>query len=255
MIGPGSIIEVPAPITPDEVDNWQSIERVGADVATLEFNAKETNVQKISIASSLIGFVEGALSNEAINREQVSALLEKKKSILLNLAQNFEKTHKFILDTYARLMFQDSFKGSIVRYGSEFFLKSAEDMQKAYLTAKKEGASEYELDEMQKQADRKSNENNAMQLQRIEILRNLEPFIHRDSKEVQDMYSAGLATNEEARLKLNFSAYIERFERENGNIVKFAELATFQQKINRINEILESYVREDIQTSDENTEE
>jgi len=71
---------------------------------------------------------------------------------------------------------------------------------------------------------------------------NLEPFIHSSIKEVQEYVSQGLASTEQAQLKVNFTALIARFERENGSVNQFEQFKTLDQRIDKINEQLTTYL-------------
>lgn len=250
MIGAGTIIEVPTPADPS-INNWEAIERIGADVPTLQYNTDETDRLTIDLMANLVGFIEGVISSEAINREQVSTLLEKKKSILIYLAGNFEKTHQFIIDTCAKLLYSDGYLGSIVKYGSEFFLRSSEALTREYKETR-ESSSDYQLSELQKQIDRKSAENNPQQRYRLKILRALEPFLQRSISELSTLYKDGLISDFLLMKKINFSSYIERFERENGDIAKFAILEEdFNRRISSIEDIINSYVLSDLNNNND----
>jgi hypothetical protein len=51
-------------------------------------------------------------------------------------------------------------------------------------------------------------------------------------------------------LKLNFNAYIDRFERENINVIEFGANILFDTKINNILKILKQYVKETIASTE-----
>lgn len=254
MIGAGSIIEVPTPADP-AINNWEAIERIGADVPTLQYNTDETNRLTRDLVVSLIGIMDGAINSEAINEEQVAALLEKKNSILLYLASNFEKTHKFIIDTSARLLYSSGYIGSIVKYGSQFFIKSENYLSKQYAEAKTSGFAQYQLAELQKQIDRKASENNAQLSERLIILRNIEPLPQLSIAEATDLRNIGTVSDFMLLKKSNLQSYIERFERENGELTKYAILQEdFGKRIDAINEIIDSYVNEDLTQTENNGE-
>jgi len=48
-------------------------------------------------------------------------------------------------------------------------------------------------------------------------------------------------------IKINFSRYIDRFERENMNVVEFGEYLDYRKKIDKINKQIENYARKDRQ--------
>ena len=56
-----------------------------------------------------------------------------------------------------------------------------------------------------------------------------------------NLYKQGLLDDEKVALKLEFSDRINKFERENINILEFASKIDFDKKIDRIKETLLSY--------------
>ena len=58
------------------------------------------------------------------------------------------------------------------------------------------------------------------------------------------MYKEGLITYPEMMLKLDFSGFIRRFERENMNIIEFGSEIPFKNKIDKIKETLIGYANE-----------
>jgi hypothetical protein len=56
----------------------------------------------------------------------------------------------------------------------------------------------------------------------------------------------GIVTDEELMIKLNFSDYIRRFERENMNILEFGENIEYPKKIQAITDRLTEYARESL---------
>lgn len=249
LIGPGTVIEVPQPSDPS-IDNWEAIERVGADVPTLEYNASETQAMRMLISSNIAGFVSSVIGTQAINKDQVDTLMARTKSILRDIGSNLERSHKFLLDTYARLMYRDAFKGSIVNYGTDFIVKGSDQLLTEYKESKESGLAQYIIDDLSQQYDRKRYENNPTQLTRVRILRNLEPLMHLSTAEVIDSFNAGMISKQQALLSHNFSNYIERFETDHGDLVKYSSLSSevnsFSTKINNIRNILIEYVNEDL---------
>jgi hypothetical protein len=77
------------------------------------------------------------------------------------------------------------------------------------------------------------------------ILKQLEPYPHKTFDEVIQLAEKNLLDPKKVMLKLNFSSYIDRFERENINIIQFGNKRTLKDKISIINEKLLDYVTED----------
>jgi hypothetical protein len=62
------------------------------------------------------------------------------------------------------------------------------------------------------------------------------------AKEVTDLHTAGVVSDEDLKLKLNFTNLIKRFERENLNIVEFGTALNYADKIKRIKDTLTTYI-------------
>lgn len=74
------------------------------------------------------------------------------------------------------------------------------------------------------------------------ILSQLEPYRHKTLDEVLKLYEKGLLDDQLVKLKINFSALIAKFERENINIIEFAANKPMSEKINIITNKLLEYV-------------
>ena len=106
------------------------------------------------------------------------------------------------------------------------------------------GAAMSELDAIAQQIVEVEYRNNPLTLQRMLILKQLEPYPHKTLSELLELQQRGLIDTDLLRLKVNFSSLIDRFERENINIIEFASNKTLREKINIINKKLMQYVRE-----------
>ena len=73
-----------------------------------------------------------------------------------------------------------------------------------------------------------------MQLRRMLLLAELEPFRHLSRQEVSELFDKKLVSEQDLRIKLNFPNFVRRFERENTNILDFGEAIPYQRKIETI---------------------
>jgi hypothetical protein len=242
LLGPGTVIETPEQVGDAPQRNDPAALLISADVPTLDYNAKTTFEYRNEIVNSLIGVLGSFIGREAVNEKQVAALLEEKNSILESLAQNFEVIHEFILKTAALYQYPEQFEGAVVDYGKRFFLKSSDELLAEYDEAKKAAAPQFVLDSKLERAIKAKTQNNPPAQERSIIMMNLEPFIHSSIKEVQEYAMQGLASTEQAQLKINFTALMARFERENGSVNQFEQFRTLDQRIDSINAQLITYL-------------
>ena len=243
IAGPGSFLEIPIPSQSDGIaDMREPVQITTIDKDSLDYNVNECVRLKNEIILSIVGIGSNVSDKEAINEIQVTANFESKTSVLKALKTNFEQAQKFIEDTVCRLRYGSSFISSAINWGTEFYVYTVSELYAKYKQAKDNGASNSELDAISQQILEVEYRNNPIMLQRMLILKQLEPFPHKTQQEIIELYKEGLLSEELVKLKLNFTALIERFERENINIIEFASKRPLRDKIEIINKKLLEYV-------------
>ena len=245
IAGPGSFLEVPVPnLTEGVVDMRNPVQITTIDKASLEYNVKECERLKNEIIVSVVGSGGTVSEKEAINETQVAANFESKTSALNALKTNFEQAQKFVEDTICKFRYGESFISSSISWGTEFYVFTAKELYAKYEDAKRSGLSVSELDALSQQILEVEYKNNPLVLQRMLILKQLEPYPHKTQTEILELAKAGLLSKELVLLKLNFGTLIDRFERENINILEFALNLPLREKIAIINKKLLDYVSE-----------
>lgn len=160
------------------------------------------------------------------------------------LKTNFENAQKFIDDTCCRLRYAEDFISSSISWGSEFYVFTIDNLYNKYKLAKENGANEAELDSITAQILEIEYKNNPIQLQRMQILRQIEPFRHLTHKEVLELFDKNLIGLDEVKVKINFNSFVDRFERENINIVEFGSSLSFDKKIQTLINTFNDYGKE-----------
>lgn len=246
IAGPGSFLEVPIPNQSEGVTDMRNpVQITTIDKDSLEYNVNECIRLKNEIIVSVVGSGGTVSEKEAINETQVTANFESKTSVLNALKTNFELAQKFIEDTVCKLRYGSAFISSSINWGTEFYVFTVTELYSKYKQAKDNGASNSELDAISQQILEVEYRNNPLVLQRMLILRQLEPYPHRTLDEVLKLYEKKLINEKLVKLKINFSTLVEKFERENINIIEFASNKTLREKIDIINNKLLEYVSED----------
>jgi hypothetical protein len=164
--------------------------------------------------------------------------------VLNALKTNFELAQKFVEDTVCKLRYGKAFISSSISWGTEFYVFTAKELYTKYAEAKKNGASVSELDAIFQQILEVEHKNNPLMLQRMLVLKQLEPYPHMNLDELIRTQQAGFLNTDLLQLKLNFNTYIDRFERENINILEFATNRPMYERIRIINEKLLDYVKQ-----------
>lgn len=245
IAGPGSFLEVPIPNQSEGVADMRNpVQITTIDKDSLDYNVNECARLKNEIVISVVGSGGTVSEKEAINETQVTANFESKTSVLNALKTNFELAQKFVEDTVCKLRYGGAFISSSVNWGTEFYVFTVTELYSKYKQAKENGASNSELDAISQQILEVEYRNNPLVLQRMLILKQLEPYPHKTLDEVLKLYEKGLLNENLVKLKINFSTLVEKFERENINIIEFASNKPMREKTDIINKKLLEYVTE-----------
>lgn len=245
IAGPGSFLEVPIPNQTEGVADMRNpVQITTIDKDSLDYNVNECARLKNEIVISVVGSGGTVSEKEAINETQVTANFESKTSVLNALKTNFELAQKFVEDTVCKLRYGGAFISSSVSWGTEFYVFTVTELYSKYKQAKDNGASNSELDAISQQILEVEYRNNPLVLQRMLILKQLEPYPHKTLDEVLKLYEKKLIDEKLVKLKINFSTLIDKFERENINIIEFASNKPLREKIDIINKKLLEYVTE-----------
>ena len=240
-IGPGTIFEIPAPQTSDDPVLSNPVSIITPDTKSLEYIKQKLIEYADGIREVTIGTRGRVLDNNQVNETQVFGSFESRQNILLQIASSFEAVHKFANDTVARLMFGDSFISSVVFYGDQFFLKSTSHLMEEYKMAKESGEPDEEIDQIYRQILVTKYKGNDDRIERAWILYNLNPEPHKTVDQSRTLVTDGAMSQTDFVIKSRFNNFVARFEREETNVLDFGRELQFDDKTNRINEILISY--------------
>lgn len=243
LAGAGTLLEVPIP-RDGKADLRDPVTITTIDRESLDYNTDEEQRLANEIFTKVTGAGGQVQQKESINELQVTANFEDKRNVLLSLKTNFEKAQKFVDDTICKLRYGEGFLSSNINWGTEFYLYSVQDLQAIYNEAKKAGASEARLDMISDQIIATENRNNPIQMQRMFLLKQLEPYRHLTLAELQSLMTKQLIDPVFMLVKINFATFVERFERENINILEFGNMLSLEKKINIITEKLKDYAKE-----------
>lgn len=223
---------------------------VAPDLDTLIEQRNEMENEERLIEKGALG-VEGVLSTRK-NKETATGKeidMQPLFDTLSNFSMNGEYVETFLTNTIGIARYNDSnetgqrYEGSTILWGKQYFVRGVDMIEKEYKTAKEAGAPDYLLNQLIEEMNFTRNDNNPTLLQRSVILNELEPFQTYTLKELVDI---AISTQEDLIIKQYFNDFIERFERENMNIVDFMSNATFEAKINAINDSLNEYAKEKV---------
>lgn len=247
IVGAGSFIEVPVPnAAENQPDLRNPVQLLKVDRSSLDYNVDEEKRLRSDIITAVVGQEEIITDREAFNEQQVKANYESVTTILNRLKKGFEHAQEFVDSTICRLRYGRYFISASIDYGTEFYIYTIAELRERYKTAKDSGAPETQLDAMLNDIMETEYRNDPIRLRRMKILSDLEPFRHLTREEVLKLKDSNLISAEDALIKLNFPAFIGRFERENMNVLNFGESISYDVKIKTIANRLREYAKEQL---------
>jgi len=244
MPGPGTLFTIPLPKDKTEDVGMPAVTVSPGDVKSIEsFNSSVQN-NIATIMKHIVGHDGEPANNQAKNEKQVQGSFESRQVVLENLAQNFQTIQHFVVSTIGRLRYGNQFVEAVVDYGRHFFMQTGRELQEKYERDRRNAMPYFEQASDRKRiyADRYTN--NPKMATRTQMLQELEPLQDLSLEEIDK--NRDVISREKRTLKINFNEYIDRFERENGPLVSFFELAEMPDRIGIINQILMGYVTEDL---------
>ena len=245
IIGAGSFIEIPVPNAEEnQPDLRNPVQMLTVDRNALDYNVDEQKRLREEIITAVVGQDEIVTNRDAFNEQQVRANFESVTTVLNRVKKGFESAQQWADETVCRLRYGKYFISAKINYGTEFYLYSPDELRARYKAAKEAGAPESELDMMQNQILETEYRNDPTQLRRMLVLSELEPYRHLTRTEAIEMFGKGLIAEQDLRIKLNFSNFVRRFERENTNVLDFGSAIPFAKKIEIITAELARYANE-----------
>lgn len=245
IIGAGSFVEIPVPnAEAGQPDLKNPVQMLTVDRAALDYNVDEEKRLRDEIITAVVGQDEIVTDRDAFNEQQVRANFESVTTVLNRIKKGFEAAQQWVDETICRLRYGRYFLSAKINYGTEFYLYSPDELRNRYKAAKEAGASESELDMLQNRIVETEYRNDPTQMRRMLLMAELEPYRHLSRSEVVDLYGRNLISETDMRIKLNFSNFVRRFERENMNILDFGNAIAFDKKIAAIYDAFVRYAEE-----------
>ncbi len=245
IIGAGSFVEIPVPNAESgQADLKNPVQMLTVDRNALDYNVAEEKRLREEIITAVVGQDEIVTDRDAFNEQQVRANFESVTTVLNRVKKGFEAAQQWVDETVCRLRYGKYFLSAKINYGTEFYLYSPDELRNSYKTAKDAGASESELDVLQNRIIETEFRNDPTQLRRMLLLAELEPYRHLTRAEVVDLYGRNLISETDMRIKLNFSNFVRKFERENMNILEFGNAIAFDKKVSAILDAFARYAEE-----------
>lgn len=244
LIGPGTAVGVEVSEDADVQDTRGVLNFVSVDINGLEFLKTKQEDREGFIKTNTVGY-NNTMTKEAVNEQQVRALVESRRKPLLEVKEHLNELYKWIVKTTFKLLYEVDVNVS-ADFGTEFFIMTEKDILLLIQEAKKSGVQSSEIAELNHLLIATKYKNNPYKAQYMRIAADLEPSPFDTREEVEKKAAAGMISREDYYIKLNFTDLIGKFERENGSIVAFGAELPYEEKINRIKNTLIFYTQQTI---------
>lgn len=247
FLGPGTLLKVPMPLPSNSSvsypNNIDAVRMIDASRESLDYNTARSTELWDEIFYDCVGNDSTVVDKQAINQDQVKAHFSSQENILYNIKENLQASHKFVIETMARLRYGASFISCSINYGTDFYLHSTEEIITEYTKAKTAGVPQYFLNYKRDKIDSVATRGNDVDAERLMILKNLEPWLDISLNEAKNL-GLDVSNREDYLLKADFSRLVLRFENEYGSITNFGSMIDFSAKIKKIQQQLLKYVKE-----------
>ena len=243
LIGPGTVVRIEPKMDKDDPSESGVFKVMDSPVDSLEYVEDKLQSIEANIKLKTVG-IDSVIDDQAINEDQVQSTYESRINVLLKLKENFDHLYKWMTITTAKL-FNPSVEIHVhANFGTEFYLLTEDDLHKKFETAKKIGLPETEVDMIYKQLIDTKYKGNPSKINRSMIVKYLDPMPFANKLEAKASLDAQLLSEEDYQFKLQLVNLIDRFEMEQAPLVAFGENLDPWAKIQKIKEILKSYINE-----------
>lgn len=239
LLGAGTVIEVPTPSDNTEPDLRDPVGIISPDKTSLEYNTTEVERLEDKIFRKATGRPQEKEIADRPVASQIQSQYEGERNVLLWVSEQMSKSRKWLVEVLCKAKGEDVV--CTASFGSEFFIEDERSVLENFKLYKEAGASQSALSMRNKSLIEASTKGKPTERERLYLLEHLEPMPLMDLEKVREYVELDLVEFKEWDLKLNFAERVNKFERENGNILAYEPTLTVKEKINKIKSILYSY--------------
>jgi hypothetical protein len=236
------MISVPAPLDSGDAKNMPGLEITEGDHLSIKGMSEKVERLKKEFMINTVGYGGEPKNETAKNEKQIESNFESRLNVLIDVKTNFETIQKFVLDTMARLRYGPSYIACSLSYGTKFYLQTESEIQANYNSAKTNGMPVSELQAQRESLFTKKYSNNPDALKRMLILEEIEPY---PDYSVAELSSMPFVNQDKLFLKISLNDYVQRFEREYGDIVVFMKDIDFKIKVDFLIKTFEKWQKEE----------
>lgn len=244
-IGPGTHIALKWQPNKQLEDGSGKFRMIFPETDKLEYTPKKLDELEMEIKYKTVG-INNMLSKEAINELQAKGSFASMETVLLRNKTILDNVYVFIVETAGRLLYKSLKVDIEANHGTEWYLTSEEDLQSRFKEAKSIGLPINEITSIYHQIIETKYSSNKSKRDREIMLIDLQEFPFYSLDECIKLKEEGVLDAFQLSMKSNFYNFVQRFERENGQITMFGSALEYPQRIEIISAELEKYNQESI---------
>lgn len=243
-IGIGAKILLEPQMSKDEPTAAGLYKQHSNDIAGLQYLGELVKTDKEDIKAAIVG-VDASATKEALNEKQVQSSFQSKENVLTSMKTNLEKIYIWIVQTVSKL-YQPKLEVEIsASFGTEFYLVSEEDLQDRLDRAIESGKPKSLIQDIYFQLLDSKYKNNPSEVLKHKLINALDPLAFNNIDVKFRKLEAGVISKETFLLSENLLSLIVQFEAENSNIADFGIEFNFGERVQKIKEILLTYISKD----------
>lgn len=238
-VGPDRIYVMDPPRTKNDIDVRPPAGYIDKDLAPTQYLQEQIDKAEDKIPRAIFsreGIVSFNTKVETAHGKELD--MQSVYDKLRQITDNIERVARSCINAMARLRYGDRFLSSAINYSRNYGLLSVAYLEKQFQEQKAAQVEDNLLVQTLRELIAARYRNNP-DLQARELLKlDLVPFPSMTIDEVQSMT---FVREEDKRMKIYFNEYLQRFEREEADLLVFGSLLSYREKVQRIKDVLFTY--------------
>ena len=243
LLGPGTIVNIDPTDNKEDLDARGIFKFIIPDTKSLEYIQDILDGIERKAHLKTTG-LDGMITTEAVNQDQVKGSFERAKSVLFGIKKQLEALYIWVVKGLLDLQFAVKHPSISANYGTDWYILTEEHLQKLFSEAKKIGLPESEIDELYSMLVETKYKSNPSLVDRLKTINQLSPAPYDTAEETIKKKEQGVLSEDDFLIKMNLTRYIKRFELENGSISGYGSKDSNLKKVTSIYNRLKEYANE-----------
>lgn len=252
--GPGTVAFFKPPLPGESDPMTNPFKYITPDINNLKYHVDNVQDKRDAIFYSVVGKGGEESNDQAKNEKQIMASFESQTTKLKSIASNFEIIQTFADKCKIDLRYgTDALLSIKIDYGNRFFLKTTQDLTTELEESRRFGSPSSMIYQLMQEITETKYRSDSYSLARARIIQELDPLPEKTQLEADGILLNGGITQSQYIIKCQLMNFVNRFEREQANLVDFASARDYGDKMDLIKESFEEYAQEIIDKSQTKT--